>query len=232
MSQQTARTRTHRLARRAAAVSAGAFALCLAAATPAMADLDPLPDPDLTPVTDALSPVTDVVDPIVPVTDTLSQVEKTAGVTSKTDTVTKPKPKPGTKTTGGDTDSGSTSGGTTRAGHHRHRTQGGVDIKSLMAVPPKNYVSWPGPVADMPGLRNAYAASPVDVEAPAVAAPAAATKHSVISLASGALQNATDPGTPAGRTLLVIISTLTIGTLAGGHVKAAQDRLTASISAG
>jgi hypothetical protein len=228
MSQQTARSRSHRLARRAAAVSAGAFVLCLAAATPAMADLDPLPDPDLSQVTDALSPVTDTVDPIVPVSDTVDTVEKTAGVT-KTDTVTQPKTD--TKTTTSKTDT-TKSGNTTRDGADRQRTKSGVDIKSLMAVPPKNYVSWPGPVADMPGLRNAYAVSPVDVEAPAIAAPATAPKHSVISLAGGALPDMGDPGTPAGRTLLVIISTLTIGTLAGGHVKAAQDRLMASVNAG
>ena len=221
MSQQTARTRPSLLARRAAAVSAGAFALCVAGATPAMADLDPGPLPDLSPVTEAVSPVTDVVDPVVPVTQTVTDVEKTIGVSRETP---RSKPKPGTKPTDGD-------GTTTRKHAERAGRQDGqaVDIKSLMDVPPKNYASWPGPVADMPGLRNSWPAAVADVEAPALAAPAE-PRRSVISLAGGALQDLGDAGTPAGRTALVIVSMLVIGTLAGGHVKAAQDRLAAGIA--
>jgi hypothetical protein len=220
MSQQTARSRTKHLTRRAAAVSAGAFALCLAAATPAMADLDPVPLPDISPVTDALAPVTDVVDPVVPVTKTIADVEKTVGVSTDTPT-TKPKPKPDSKPTAGDRDttSGKTRDGADRQRQHREP----FSLPGRAAVSPAYVPTWTGSASDMPGLRSALA----DAEAPAVAA-AATPERSVISLAGGALQDLGDAGTPAGRTVLIIISTLVIGTLAGGHVKAAQDRLMAT----
>jgi hypothetical protein len=191
-----------------------------------MADLTPLPDPDLTPVTDALSPVTDVVDPVVPVSSTLTEVEQTAGISTKTET-TKPKPstKPSTKPTSGNRDT--TTSTSTRDSRHRTAQRDAFRDPGPAAVSPA-YV-WSGPVADMPGLRSALETAALDAEAPAVAA-AATPKHSVISLAGGTLRDMGDAGTPIGRTVLVIISTLTIGTLAGGHVKAAQDRLMASVA--
>jgi hypothetical protein len=168
-------------------------------------------------VTDTLGPVTDVVDPVVPVTETVDEVEKTAGTTDATTSGPKTRTPKTTKTDGDTT--------TQRSDRTTPRHRGDrVDIKELMSVPPKNYASWPGPVADMPGLRSAWTDAAPDVTAPAVAAPAAPARD-VISLAGGTLRDLGDAGTPAGRTLLVIISTLTIGALAGGHVKFAQDRM-------
>jgi hypothetical protein len=220
MSQQSSRNRPNHLARRAVAVSAGAFVLCLAGASPALADLAPVPVPDPSPVTDALSPVTDLVEPVVPVKETVKSVEQQL---NDSGAVTTTEPKPRTpKPTIHDGDTTTTTTRHHRARHHEQR----LSASKLMEVPPTNYASWPGPVADMPGLRSAYTAAAADpVEAPAVAAPAA-PEHSVISLAGGTLRDLGDAGTPAGRTVLVILSTLAIGSLAGGHVKMAQERLT------
>lgn len=220
MSQQTARTRSNHFARRAAAVSAGAFALCLAGATPALADLDPVPLPDLSPVTDAASPVTDVVEPVVPVEETVADLEQKLGTTDTTTSTPKPHTKPVTSVV--DTTTTTTPTRDARTGHKQRKP---FSDPGPAAVSPTYIPTWSGPASALPGLRSSVA----DAAAPAVAAPAT-PEHSVISLAGGTLKDLGDAGTPAGRTLLVIISTLTIGALAGAHVKAAQDRLTAGIA--
>jgi hypothetical protein len=227
MSQHTDRNRPKRLARRAATVSAGAFVLCLAGASPALADLTPIPEPDLSPVTDTLDPVTDpvtsAVDPVVPVDETVHQVEDELGVSDSTATAPTP---PDTTTTDG--------AGTTTTKHRtptrdgkadRTRTARGHRLPGPAAVSPAYVPSWHLPAGELPGLRGVTMTQAAESAEPPALAGSPATDHGIISLAGGTLQDLGDPGTPVGRTLLIVVSTLAIGTLAGGHVKAAQDRL-------
>jgi hypothetical protein len=222
MSQHTDQHRPKRLARRAATVSAGAFALCLAGASPALADLGPIPAPDLGPVTDTVSPVTDAVDPVVPVSTTVQQIEGELGLAnSVTSSPTPASPTPTTVDSPTQTRSG------TR--HHaadRSRDTQPQRLPGPAAVSPAYVPDWNLPAGQLPGLRSVTTATAAaDAEAPAVAGQPGSPAHRVITLAGGAIQDLGDPATPMGRTLLIIVSTLAIGTLAGGHVKAAQDRL-------
>jgi hypothetical protein len=225
MSQHTHHHRPQRFARRAAAVSAGAFALCLAGASPALADLGPIPAPDLSPVTDTLTPVTTVVDSVVPVSTTLQQVESDLGLTDTVSTAPKPsKPAPTTDETSTRTHKGTRHHSTTGTREARSEPLPGPAPVSPAYVP-----TWNLPAGQLPGLRSVTTGTTgVDAEAPAVAGQPASPARRAITLAGGAIEDLGDPATPLGRTLLIIVSTLAIGTLAGGHVKAAQDRLARS----
>jgi hypothetical protein len=206
----------HSTARRVAAISGGTLVLCLAGAAPALAGTaDPVPLPDLSPVTHVVGPVLDTLEPVIPVHGIVHQASDQAGTD---DPLATPK-----------------------RSHHHHAHRPAV---SPSHVTPPRHVVRAGHAKPAPGVSGAggfgwrvplaidgfptvpVATAPVveRVSPPTVAA-TPGTAHRVASAAARAAHDLTDPGTPAGRTLLVVLGTMLVGTLAGGHVKVAQDQL-------
>lgn len=211
-----AETSSGRGAARVATVSAGAFALCLAAAAPALADVAPTPVPVL-----GSDPST-VTTPVTggdPIGDLVKQVTKIAGVpdplssgSAKTKT---PRPK--------------------AVHRHRHASAGSSSATSAPtqrkpAAPKASVAAAQSSMispAVVPGLRRlppAYGEVYAPTTAPAVAPPV--RPHSApISLATQAqhfVSALARDGVPATRLVAMILGTMIIGVLAGAHIRQMQ----------
>lgn len=203
--------------RRAALISAGTVVLCLAGAAPALAGTgDPVPVPNLGPVAQTVKPVLDLLEPVVPVRVALHGVTQQAGLD---DPLTTP-----------------------RKHHHRqpsaHQQQAPTPAAPRATVRGTSHsrpvshpaatsgatFSWRLPSTPLDTLAGGTTTAPAPVTAtpPSVAA----TPVQRITTAAAEAAQGLDPRTPLGRTVLVILGTMLIGILSGGHLKTAQDRLT------